>query len=437
MSEIAAINKFTQALRGGNIDAFYAAGDELRQKLQQNGLIKDRSYRLKKYPQCFKGDEFVDYMVYSETCSSRAEAVLVGCSLVMYGIIHHVVDDHLFKDEGMFYRFRHDDGTLKADTRSYRLLTRKAIHIHAALHASGLMIKDRDYGARTFRKCFIGQELTPWLVVQELAKTKEDAIALAQSLVDEGFIHHVTNDHGFKDEYLFYRWTVDELSASAEFESFIRTPRGGSYMGHIDHGLRLVLPAVSAAFRRLSLSQRSGGSGVVVMDDDINPDAMREVERANVANMQLKGEFVFDETLEDKPPTPPPRNIDADKMLALQYDKDMTALKSAPWFHDLLTRDQAEERLKAAGLSNDGVFLVRLSQSKDRPVLSLTYKQTCWHLKIQPYAWTKSGKHGGKPGHTFNIDSGPHFVSISDMIDHYGKSCEQIPTKLVTPCPKE
>jgi hypothetical protein len=47
MAEIAAINKFTQALRGGDIDTFYAAGDELRQKLQQNGLIKDRSYRLK------------------------------------------------------------------------------------------------------------------------------------------------------------------------------------------------------------------------------------------------------------------------------------------------------------------------------------------------------------------------------------------------------
>ena len=47
MAEIAAINRFTQALRGGKIDDFYASGDELRQKLQQNGLIKDRSYRLK------------------------------------------------------------------------------------------------------------------------------------------------------------------------------------------------------------------------------------------------------------------------------------------------------------------------------------------------------------------------------------------------------
>jgi hypothetical protein len=90
---------------------------------------------------------------------------------------------------------------------------------------------------------------------------------------------------------------------------------------------------------------------------------MREVERANFANMQLKAEFVFDETLEEKPPTPPPRNIDADKMLALQYDKGMTALQSTPWFHGITTRDEAEARLQAVGLSKDGVFLVRLSQS--------------------------------------------------------------------------
>jgi hypothetical protein len=33
--------------------------------------------------------------------------------MLLAGILHHVVDDHLLKDEGLFYRFRHDDGTLK------------------------------------------------------------------------------------------------------------------------------------------------------------------------------------------------------------------------------------------------------------------------------------------------------------------------------------
>ena len=204
----------------------------------------------------------------------------------------------------------------------------------------------------------------------------------------------------------------------------------------------------------------------------INPDTMREVERTNVSKMQLKSEFVFDETLEEQPPTPPPRNIDVDKMLTIQYGKDITALQATPWFHGLLGRDQAEERLTAAGLSNDGVFLVRLSQSQVRAIVLLEpacltvrclgsaraqldvqedvlaledptlrldqVRQTrgaCMRLAAILPAHANFTCIQGQPGHTFNIDSGPHFTSISAMVDHYGTACEQIPTKLLTPCP--
>eukprot|EP00730_Choanoeca_flexa_P001686 TRINITY_DN10744_c0_g1_i2.p1 TRINITY_DN10744_c0_g1~~TRINITY_DN10744_c0_g1_i2.p1 ORF type:complete len:422 (+),score=109.84 TRINITY_DN10744_c0_g1_i2:1278-2543(+) len=364
MAEIAPINKFTLALRGGDIDGFYSLGEKLRNKLQDNGLIKDRTYRLKKYTCCFKGDELVDYLVFSDTCSSRAEALLLGCSLIMYGVIHHVVDDHLFKDEGLFYRFREDDGTYKANKRAYRLLARRALHIHAALHASGTMILDRDYGVRTFRKCFIGQELAPWLMMQELAKSKQDAITLANDLLEEGFMHHVTHDHSFKDEYLFYRWSVDELQASPEFESFIRSPKGGMYMGHIDNGLRLVLPAVASAFRRMSLAQ--GTKGFVFMDDEdgYDPNTTREAQKFNVGTMRLKSAFVLEEN--EEPPVPPPRKVDMEKKLKQMYKESMAALASAPWFHGSITREEAEDRLKAAGMENDGVYMVRLSKSSVR-----------------------------------------------------------------------
>ena len=32
---------------------------------------------------------------------------------------------------------------LSADTRAYQLACRRAVHIHAAMHASGIMVKDR------------------------------------------------------------------------------------------------------------------------------------------------------------------------------------------------------------------------------------------------------------------------------------------------------
>jgi hypothetical protein len=94
-------------------------------------------------------------------------------------VIHHVADDHLFKDDGLFYRFRRDDNTYQgphgrrsgfrapppppprhgvpflvlacaADTRAYRLLTRRAMHIHAAMHARFVMVTAPPAGASGF-----------------------------------------------------------------------------------------------------------------------------------------------------------------------------------------------------------------------------------------------------------------------------------------------
>lgn len=48
----------------------------------------------------------VDWFVKRGQTTSRVEAVAVGCSLLEHGFLHHVCDDHHFKDEGMYYRFR-------------------------------------------------------------------------------------------------------------------------------------------------------------------------------------------------------------------------------------------------------------------------------------------------------------------------------------------
>ncbi len=45
---------------------------------------------------------------------------MIGSSLLMFGVIHHVCDDHHFMDEGLFYRFRQDDGTYQGSNLEYR-----------------------------------------------------------------------------------------------------------------------------------------------------------------------------------------------------------------------------------------------------------------------------------------------------------------------------
>ncbi len=74
---------------------------------------------------------------------------------------------------------------------------------------NGVEIKTRRYKLKLFQRCFLGNEAVDWIV----AKTKfsrEDAVALGQKMIEKGIFHHVLDEHKFKDEDLFYRFTDDE-----------------------------------------------------------------------------------------------------------------------------------------------------------------------------------------------------------------------------------
>lgn len=70
---------------------------------------------------------------------------------------------------------------------------------------NGVEIKDRWFKLRLYSNCFIGSEMVSWLV-QNKKITPEEAIAIGQSLLKQDLIHHVHNDHDFKNEFLFYRF---------------------------------------------------------------------------------------------------------------------------------------------------------------------------------------------------------------------------------------
>lgn len=70
--------------------------------------IRDRRYRLNIYPLCFIGSEAVDWLVNHKNCP-REEAIEIGQILLEQGIIHHVLDQHPFKDGLFFYRFDLDE----------------------------------------------------------------------------------------------------------------------------------------------------------------------------------------------------------------------------------------------------------------------------------------------------------------------------------------
>ena len=84
--------------------------NELVSKMRNLGgiTIKDRTHSLKKYPKSFVGSEVVTW--FQEKLElSLDEAIRLGQKLIDKKIIHHVVDQHQFENEFLFYRFYWDE----------------------------------------------------------------------------------------------------------------------------------------------------------------------------------------------------------------------------------------------------------------------------------------------------------------------------------------
>ena len=73
----------------------------------------------------------------------------------------------------------------------------------------GLAIKTRRYQLKLYQRCFVGTEAVDWLT-KNLQISRPEAVAIGQQLIDKKVIHHVSNEHSFKDEPLFYRFYEDE-----------------------------------------------------------------------------------------------------------------------------------------------------------------------------------------------------------------------------------
>ena len=74
---------------------------------------------------------------------------------------------------------------------------------------NGLDRRDRRHRLRLFEQCFVGNEAVTWLVRTQKT-TRDQAVAIGQILIDRCVIHHVTDEHPFTDDYLFYRFYEDE-----------------------------------------------------------------------------------------------------------------------------------------------------------------------------------------------------------------------------------
>lgn len=101
----------------------------------------------------------------------------------------------------------------KASTPRERLRRQSGLSAEAlALKLASLLdIRDRTYRFKTYPQCFVGAEATT-VMAKALGCSAEQAVSIGQDLGTLGLLAHVTHDHDFKNENLYFRLAVSEVA---------------------------------------------------------------------------------------------------------------------------------------------------------------------------------------------------------------------------------
>ena len=77
-----------------------------------------------------------------------------------------------------------------------------------------VVVKDRLYHLRRYKECFVAREFVQAVMTLGYCDTRRDAVVIGQRLCRRGQMHHVADDHNFRDGYYFFRWYADDLKVA-------------------------------------------------------------------------------------------------------------------------------------------------------------------------------------------------------------------------------
>lgn len=240
----------------GNV---WIIGEKLRHEFNSSdpSLIQDRRYRLRAYQKCFVGNEAVSWVLKHKDVTERSAAVQMMNVLMKYNVIHHVYDDHLFKDEMLFFRFRVDDGSFPEMKGSQPYITGAAVYHRVKNDTSSnpLLKLHAEYGHK-YPESFYGAELVSWLLKSGMCCSREEGLRHGKDLLGVDIIQHVTLDHHFKDERMLYQFNplVTELGITDLLTLDVEQEAGRSLSGE---AAMLSLPADSVRTHSNSSSSDS------------------------------------------------------------------------------------------------------------------------------------------------------------------------------------
>ncbi|XP_046543457.1 DEP domain-containing mTOR-interacting protein-like isoform X2 [Haliotis rubra] len=239
-------------------------GEQLRFQMHVQHVIEERRFHFRNYKACFVGRDAVDWLILNRHAHTREEAMMCMGLLQDQEVIHHVCDDHSFKDEHLFYRFRRDDETYlqNKDLRAFF----KGQHLFDRLFASRAVLRDFHAPGVVYRDSFMGRELIDWMLQSGLSFTRDVAIKDCRELLENDVIKHVTDDYHFRDDDLIYQFSMDfhQPYLLSDILSFRRTSSSSSSLGYTRSSVEMT-----------TLRRRSTPGEIESAADDSSSDSSR------------------------------------------------------------------------------------------------------------------------------------------------------------------
>ncbi|KAM4705753.1 DEP domain-containing mTOR-interacting protein [Rhinophrynus dorsalis] len=184
-------------------------GEQLRLRLHEEKVIKDRRHHLKTYPNCFVAKEVIDWLIDRKEASDRETAIKLMQKMNDKSIIHHVCDEFKeFKDLKIFYRFRKDDGTFPLE-QEVKVFMRGQRLYEKIMNTENTLLQAREEDGVKYERTFVASEFIDWLIQEQEAKTRLEAEQLCRRLLEHAIIQHVSNKHHFVDSGLLYQFRLN------------------------------------------------------------------------------------------------------------------------------------------------------------------------------------------------------------------------------------
>eukprot|EP01091_Cochliopodium_minus_P018656 TRINITY_DN7627_c0_g1_i1.p1 TRINITY_DN7627_c0_g1~~TRINITY_DN7627_c0_g1_i1.p1 ORF type:complete len:383 (+),score=98.34 TRINITY_DN7627_c0_g1_i1:49-1197(+) len=196
---------------------------KFKKKLFKKGLmnlIKDRTHNLKRYKSVITGCDMVQFLMEKGKVNNMMEAVEVGNQMIFFDLMHHVDDELNFKNEYIFYRFREHESSTPRNNRvnidDYELQLAQVDALKERLFKKGFRSRIKESILNfSFTNVFLSSDLIDFMITNKEARDVSEAIQLGNLLLDFDFIHHINDQHNFKNEYLFYKFRDDEVKEPA------------------------------------------------------------------------------------------------------------------------------------------------------------------------------------------------------------------------------